>query len=137
MTDDKLIEEALKVRERSYSPYSNFPVGAALHFGEDSIAVGTNVENCSYGLTVCAERHAIAAAVVDGCKPGDLHTIAIAADAPVNLSPCGACRQVLAEFANPDSRMIIFYTETKKREVVLLSDLLPKAFNASSLAVGG
>lgn len=133
ITDDALIQAALEVREHSYSPYSGFAVGAAIAFGEDQVAVGTNVENCSFGLTVCAERHAVAAAVASGCKPQEVSAIAIVADAQGTLSPCGACRQVLAEFAPASAKVIIYYIATQVREFMTVGELLPNAFDGSTL----
>jgi len=99
---DNLLEQAKKAAEQSYSPYSGFKVGAALRLTNGKIVTGTNVENVSYGLTICAERAALVRAVSE-FGPG----IRIEAVAVANLNnaaspPCGACRQMLAEFAQPD-----------------------------------
>jgi homotetrameric cytidine deaminase len=99
---DNLLEHAKQAAEQSYSPYSGFKVGAALHLNNGKIVTGTNVENVSYGLTICAERAALVRAVSE-FGPG----IRIEAVAVANLNnaaspPCGACRQMLAEFAEPD-----------------------------------
>jgi homotetrameric cytidine deaminase len=99
---DNLLEQAKKAAEQSYSPYSGFKVGAALRLTNGEIVTGTNVENVSYGLTICAERAALVRAVSE-FGPG----IRIEAVAVANLNnaaspPCGACRQMLAEFAEPD-----------------------------------
>ena len=91
MTDD-LYEQAVAIAERAYAPYSNFLVGAAVQARDGRIFLGTNVENAAYPLGICAEKSAIACAVADGCRPGDLEEIAITA------SPCGGCRQWLFEF---------------------------------------
>ena len=91
MTDD-LYARALAVSERAYAPYSNYLVGAAVRSRDGRVFEGVNVENASYPLGICAERAAIARAVVEGCRPGDLEAIGITA------SPCGACRQWLYEF---------------------------------------
>ncbi|AEF94712.1 cytidine deaminase [Desulfotomaculum nigrificans CO-1-SRB] len=93
---EKLINMALQAREKAYVPYSKFKVGAALLTREGQVFTGCNVENASYGLTCCAERTAIFKAVSEGYK--DFDAIAIVADVPGYCSPCGACRQVLAEF---------------------------------------
>ncbi len=100
---DNLLEQAKKAAEQSYSPYSGFKVGAALRLTNGKIVTGTNVENVSYGLTICAERAALVRAVSE-YGPG----IRIEAVAVANLNgapspPCGACRQMLAEFAEPDA----------------------------------
>ncbi len=87
-----LFDQAAQIAERAYAPYSNFLVGAAAQAYDGRVFLGTNVENASYPLGVCAERSAIVRAVADGCRPGDLEEIAITA------SPCGGCRQWLVEF---------------------------------------
>jgi cytidine deaminase len=91
LTDD-LLARATAVAERAYAPYSNYHVGAAVRARDGRIYEGVNVENAAYPLGICAERTAIACAVVNGCRPGDLVEIAITA------SPCGGCRQWLYEF---------------------------------------
>ncbi len=93
-TEAALIAAALSAREKAYAPYSNFPVGAALLSTNGNMVTGVNVENASYGLTMCAERVAVGAAVVHGHRT--FSHIAIASRGAV--SPCGACRQVLAQF---------------------------------------
>lgn len=101
MNMNELFNLAMRAAEHSYSPYSNFRVGAALLLEDDSIVTGTNVENRSYGLAICAERSAIVSAVSAGKK--NFKAIAIATpDADYPVSPCGACRQVLSEFMQPD-----------------------------------
>jgi homotetrameric cytidine deaminase len=103
---DELMAAAKKAAEQSYSPYSGFRVGAALKLANGQVVTGTNVENVSYGLTICAERSAVMKAVSDfGPK------IRIAAVAVTNLNgaaspPCGACRQVLAEFIEPGAPVV-------------------------------
>jgi len=89
---DELLERARAAAARAYAPYSNYLVGAAVRTRDGRIYEGVNVENAAYPLGICAERTAIACAVVDGCRPGDLAEIAITA------SPCGGCRQWLHEF---------------------------------------
>jgi cytidine deaminase len=120
---EKLLEVARQVAENSYSPYSGFRVGAALRLTNGETVTGTNVENVSYGLTICAERAAVVRAVSQfGPK------IRIAAVAVANLNgkaspPCGACRQVLAEFTEPDAP-VIFPVENGTRTMAF-SELLP------------
>ncbi|WP_411826758.1 cytidine deaminase [Luteolibacter sp. AS25] len=94
--EGKLLEAAWQARENAYAPYSNFKVGAALLTTDGLIFGGCNVENISYGLTNCAERVAIGAAVAAGAGP--FAEVAVVADTTEPISPCGACRQVLAEF---------------------------------------
>jgi len=95
-----LLAAAGAAREHSYSPYSRFAVGAALLAEDGTIWVGTNVENRSYGLTICAERAAVLAAVAAGRRR--FKALLILADADPPATPCGACREVLAEFCSPD-----------------------------------
>jgi cytidine deaminase len=119
-----LWERAVEAREQAYAPYSDFPVGAALRVDGGDVITGANVENGSYGLTICAERSAVAAAVSQGHRR--FAAIAVAADpGAVTASPCGACRQVLAEFA-PDMPV----TYQRKGELVTdsVSELLPASF---------
>jgi len=94
---NSLVAAAREVREHAYAPYSNYRVGAAILGGAGRVYTGCNVENVSYGLTICAERSAISAMIADGERI--IRAIAIVTDGPVRVSPCGACRQVLTEFA--------------------------------------
>ena len=87
-----LLREAARARRHAHAPYSRFPVGAAVLARDGRVVLGANVENASYGLTVCAERAALARAVAEGIRPGDVEAVAVTA------SPCGGCRQWLAEF---------------------------------------
>ena len=121
MNDDELVERAAMVRAEAYCPYSHFSVGAALLAQDGRVFVGCNVENISFGLTICAERNAIAAAVAGGAI--GLKAIAIVSDSTEPVTPCGACRQVLAEF-NADLR-IISETTSKARAIFALGSLLP------------
>ena len=116
---------ARECMDRSYSPYSGYRVGAALLCGDGSVVTACNVENVSYGLTMCAERAAVARAVSEGKR--DFVTIAIASDGSETVTPCGACRQVLAEFA-PDLRVVS--EGTGRRRVRTLGELLPEPFRA-------
>ncbi len=119
----KLIAAARSARERAYAPYSDFTVGAAVQCADGRIFAGCNVENASYGLTVCAERVALFAAIAAGCRAIDAIAIAGPGDEP--LSPCGACRQVMLELA--PSATVIMAGETVDR-VRNVSELMPEAF---------
>lgn len=105
--EKSLIQAATQIRENSYSPYSHFAVGAALLMQDGSMVLGTNVENLSYGLTICAERNAVASAVAQRKK--GIVAVAVVTASKTPASPCGACRQVLAEFA-PDVQLILANT---------------------------
>jgi cytidine deaminase len=124
--DWKLLrDEATRVRARAYAPYSKFLVGAAL-LGEDGrVFAGCNVENASYGLCICAERNAVFAAVASGVRT--FQAIAIVSSAQQPVTPCGACRQVLAEFA-PGFEVRCF-GENGQEQHYTTASLLPFAFN--------
>ena len=126
---DVLGEAALKARENAFSPYSNFKVGAALEDAEGRIHTGCNVENASYGLTVCAERVAIFKAISEGVR--NFRRIAVAADTETLTPPCGACRQILWEFCGDIE--ILLVNPKGKTETVRLSTLFPRAFDMSFL----
>ncbi|MBL8855117.1 MAG: cytidine deaminase [Planctomycetaceae bacterium] len=124
----RLIEAAVQVRQRAYAPYSRFFVGAALELrGQTDIFVGCNVENASYGLTICAERMAIGAAAVKyDLLEYPPHRIVVAAS-PV-AAPCGACRQVLAEFGLELEVFVVDPSDPNGRQSYKISDLLPNSF---------
>lgn len=119
------MEEARKARQRAYAPYSNFKVGAALRTKSGKVFRGGNVENISIGLTICAERSAAVTAVAAGEM--DWEEIAVVADTTRPTSPCGACRQFLAEF-NPDLKVVVA-NQTEVFYTVTVAELLPKAFD--------
>lgn len=123
-----LIEEALKVRDHAYAPYSKYSVGAALLAGSGNIYTGANVENASYPLTICAERAAIAAAVSKGERKFD----AIVVATKNGGSPCGACRQVMAEFA-PDMEVFIIREDGTIDLETTVADLIPHFFGPGDL----
>lgn len=123
MDKTKLIEAAVDVRRHAHAPYSNFAVGAALLTKSGRIFTGCNVENLSFRLTICAEEAAVASAVAAGEK--EFVTIAVATNSTEPAMPCGACRQVLAEF-NPDME-IITATIEGRQQINRLNQLLPDA----------
>jgi cytidine deaminase len=120
---DELIKLATKARERAYAPYSKFLVGAALETKSGKVFRGCNMENVSLGLTICAERVAAATAIAEG--HADFASITIVTDSEEPAAPCGACRQVLAEF-NPMLK-IVSSTVGGRRQEFSLADLLPQS----------
>jgi len=105
MSDPELIDIAIHVADHAYCPYSRFHVGAALRTDDGRLFAGANVENGSFGLTICAERSAISAAISAGARR--ISAVVIAADGEQATPPCGACRQVLAEFAGADLEIVL------------------------------
>ncbi|MGA2652742.1 MAG: cytidine deaminase [Terracidiphilus sp.] len=124
---DDLYAQAVQAAERSYSPYSHFRVGAALKLTNGQTVTGANVENVSYGLTICAERSALVNAVSQFGPEVRIAAVAVANLNHAASPPCGACRQVLAEFILPDAP-VIFPTADGPR-VTPFTDLLPLAFD--------
>jgi len=122
---DQLLRNARKAMNNAYAPYSRFRVGAALLTGEGEIFSGCNVENSSYGLTNCAERCAIFAAVAQSGSKLDIRALAVVNDQDSPCSPCGACRQVIYEFG-PDA--IIFFKSAEGWKQSHIADLLPEGF---------
>jgi len=126
---DALVAAALEVRKHAHAPFSKFQVGAALEDDTGRVHTGCNVENATYGLTVCAERVAVFKAISEGARK--FRRIAVAADTDVLTPPCGACRQILWEFCgNID---IILANPRGKTETLRLSSLFPRPFDASFL----
>ena len=121
-TDQQLVTQAIEVAARAYAPYSKFHVGAVLVGKDGRTFAGCNVENISFGLTICAERNAVFAAVAAGCR--EFSKIVIVADTEEPASPCGACRQVLAEF-DPDLDIVLANFRGKNLNF-RLSELLPR-----------
>ena len=105
MDKKTLVEKAIEARSTAYVPYSKFQVGAAIITSNDQVYLGCNIENASYGLTNCAERTAIFKAVSEG--DNEIKAIAVVADTEGPVSPCGACRQVIAEFATDDTKIYL------------------------------
>ena len=131
-----LIEAARRAAQDSYSPYSNYPVGAALGFADGTIVTGTNIENASYGLSLCAETVAVAQAMAEGRRGG---LVAVAVTGPDNagsppITPCGRCRQVLNELAQlGGTDPAIHCVASDRVETLALSALLPAAFGPAHL----
>lgn len=123
-----LIEAAKVAAQATWSPYSNFPVGAALLTTNGDVIHGCNVENISYGLTNCAERSALFAAVSQGQPPRSFKAMAVYASKVELISPCGACRQVLVELMAPDALIICQGSDPAATRVWTLEQLLPGAF---------
>lgn len=121
----ELMKRAEEAYENSYSPYSGIRIGAAVRTGSGKIYTGTNIENSSYGATICAERSAIAKAVSDGEVV--ISEIAITGDIDDYAYPCGICRQVLSEFMEPD-REVGVSGKDRETKIFKLRDLLPNAF---------
>ena len=126
---DPLIEAARKARENAHAPFSKFRVGAALEDVDGHIHTGCNVENATYGLTICAERVAIFKAISEGERTFD--AIAVATDTDSLTPPCGACRQLIWEFCGDVP--VILSNLKGQVEVIRMSELFPKPFDASNL----
>ena len=121
---DGLIRSALKIRQQAYAPYSKFLVGAAVLSDDGTVFTGANVENASYGLTICAERVAAAAAVAAGQRKITAVAVATAGGA----APCGACRQFLAEFGGSMDVLLVDVDRPENVKQMSLADLLPEQF---------
>jgi cytidine deaminase len=126
---DALITAALRARENAHAPFSKFKVGAAIEDAAGLIYTGCNVENATYGLTVCAERIAVFKAVSEGARR--FVRVAVAADTEELTPPCGACRQILWEFCGDID--IVLANPRGKSETIRLATLFPRAFDASFL----
>lgn len=131
MDVEKLVTESKKAREQAYVPYSKFPVGAALLAEDGTIYHGCNIENSAYSMTNCAERTAFFKAVSDGVR--SFKALAVVADTEGPVSPCGACRQVIAEFC--DGSMPVYLTNLNGDvEETTVAKLLPGAFSKEDLS---
>ena len=126
---DALIEAAVEARQKAHAPFSGFQVGAALEDAAGRIHTGCNVENATYGLTVCAERVAVFKAISEGAR--EFRCIVVAADTEILTPPCGACRQILWEFCGDVE--VVLTNLHGKTETMRLSDLFPRPFDASFL----
>jgi cytidine deaminase len=127
---DRLVTAARQARERAVAPYSNFRVGAAIETVDGTIITGCNIENASYGLTICAERVAMFKALSDGHRR--FTRMAVVADTAAPTSPCGACRQVLWEFGHDLEIVLANLTEVTGRHQ--MAELLPLAFDGRLLS---
>ncbi|HHY10162.1 MAG TPA: cytidine deaminase [Firmicutes bacterium] len=134
MSGRELLEEAIKARERAYVPYSDFKVGAAVLTKGGKVFTGCNIENAAFGPTICAERTAIFKAVSEGYR--EFRALAVVTATPNPASPCGVCRQVIAEFFQADTPI---YLGNLQGDLVKsnIEKLLPGAFGARDLAQKG
>lgn len=128
--ETKLIRTATDMLERAYVPYSKFPVGASLLTKEGTVYSGCNIENASFGLTNCAERTAIFKAVSEGEK--NFEYLVVTGDTDGPISPCGACRQVMAEFFSPEMKVLLTNRKGQKQETTV-QELLPGAFTSKDM----
>jgi cytidine deaminase len=126
---EALLEAALEARHNAHAPFSKFLVGAAIEDASGRIHTGCNVENATYGLTICAERVAVFKAISEGAR--DFTRVAVAADTDVLTPPCGACRQILWEFCGDVELVLV--NPRGKTESFRLKDLFPRPFDASFL----
>ena len=131
MTDEleTLIARAKEARAQAYAPYSHYQVGAAVRGDNGKIYLGANVENASYGLALCAERNAVAQAILDGCRT--LLALAVVTATSPPAAPCGMCRQTLAEFAR--DLPIALCNDAGERSDTTLAEILPRAFHGSDI----
>jgi cytidine deaminase len=126
---ETLDQSALAVRTHAHAPYSNFQVGAAVLTADGEVFAGCNVENASYGLTICAERVAVGTAVAAGHR----QIVAVAVASSGGHSPCGACRQVLSEFGPAMDVILIDADDPTKTRTTTLAALLPEQFSSAAL----
>lgn len=133
MTDKELFDLAITARKNSYAPYSSFYVGAALLGESGNVYLGCNIENAAFTPSNCAERTAFFKAVSEGEKTFSKIAIAAGKDTLAVTSPCGVCRQVMMEFCDPETFVIIMGSNVNNMERMLLKDLLPKGFGPSSI----
>lgn len=122
-----LMDEAKKVKKNSYSPYSNFRVGAAIKMNDGKIFTGVNIENVSFGATNCAERSAIFTAISQGYQPKSIEAIAVSGDTEAFLPPCSICRQVMVELCSPDTSVYLSRQDGQIMETSV-EELVPLAF---------
>ncbi len=130
MNIDQLIQHAKDIRKRAYTPYSKFPVGAALLTEDGTLYTGCNIENAAYPVTCCAERVAIFKAISDGHT--QFKVLAVAADTKRPVPPCGSCRQVMSEFFEPEMMIHTANLEGETKSLAM-AELLPFSFSSSDL----
>jgi cytidine deaminase len=126
---EALVESARSARTQAYAPYSDFKVGAAVLAGSGRVYAGCNVENASFGATICAERAAVASAVAGGDL--QLSAIAVVAAGRAAVPPCGICLQTLAELGRPEMRVILASPDGRRKKSTTLGKLLPRRFGPS------
>lgn len=132
MTKEELVCKAIEARGLSYSPYSKFAVGAAILTSDGEVYLGTNIENASYGLAMCAERNALYNAYCHGVAQEDIEALAIVADTKLPVSPCGACRQVISELFPSDKPIFLANLKGDIKETSV-EELLPYSFDSEDL----
>ena len=132
MKPNELIKKAEEARKLSYSPYSHFAVGAALLCKDGRVFVGSNIENSSYPLCMCAERNALYNAKMNGVKKEEMVALALIADTDEPCSPCGACRQVISELFPKDAPIYMANLKGDVKETTI-EELLPYAFSEDAL----
>lgn len=135
-TFELLKQRAMDAARHSYSPYSRFPVGAVVSGADERVYSGCNVENASFGLTQCAERSALAAAIAGGVRPGALHTLLIYTAGQAAQPPCGACRQVMRELMAADS-LVISCCDSADVRYWRPDEYLPDPFMPQALQLAG
>ncbi len=126
----QLIQYSIAAREKAYVPYSKFKVGAALFTNKGTVYTGCNIENASYGLSNCAERTALFKAISEG--EYEIEALAVVADTKGPVAPCGACRQVIAEFCKPEMKIYLANVKGDVQETTV-AQLLPGAFSSEAL----
>lgn len=134
MNNQNLINQALLLLDRAYAPYSHFHVSCLLVMANGEVISGVNVENGSYGATVCAERNAIGAMIAAGNNPKDVVGVIICSNGECLTQPCGICRQVLSEFF-ASTMPIVMCNKKGEQKTMTLGELLPNAFDPASLNV--
>lgn len=126
MTREELIQEAFRALKNAYAPYSHYHVGACVLAKDGRTFYGANIENASYGATICAERNAVFGAYSNGCRKDDIEAIAIVSDGGRLGAPCGMCRQVLCELLNQDTP--IYLSNGTEEKDTNIAELLPMQF---------